>query len=257
MIIDKSGFLLMAGALAAGGAGGWLMRDSKAHHAPIDETPVVKTTPETTAQPAAVAEQQPAPAAAPAPVCDDNNGSPADCPAVGPADEGVCTNLAARRCSDFKSAFKPKVAQAAVACIRSLKGSEGCDPARVTQCGHEALMAACPDEPVTSIAATTAQNGSNAPGTTIAANTMVPNANAATPSAPPAQPSAVAQACDTILKSCTSASIQPTLADCRQTLSGMNDFGRANMVQCMAQHCGDKGLLGCEGMKNPTAQAPQ
>ncbi len=251
MIIEKSGFLLMAGALAAGGAGGWLMRDSKAHHPQIDETPVAKTAPETTAQPVTVAQQAPAPAAAAAPICDDNMGTPADCPAVGPADEGVCTNLAARRCSDFKSAFKPKVAQAAVACIRSLKGSEGCDPARVTQCGHEALMSACPDEPAPSAS-------SNTVATNTALNTGIPNANAATPSnaaAPP--PTAVAQACDSILKSCTGASIAPTLADCRQTLSGMNDFGRANMIQCMAQHCGDKGLLGCEGVKNPTAQAPQ
>ena len=237
MIIDKSGFLLMAGVLAAGGAGGWLMRDSKAHHAAVDETPVVKTTPETTAQPVTVVDQPQAVPVAAAPICDDDTGAPADCPAVGPADEGVCTNLAARRCSDFKSAFKPKVAEAAVACIRALKGSEGCDPARVNLCGHEALMAACPDQPAPSGTTPTAQNGSN--------SASVPT------------PSAVAQACDSILKSCSSASIRPTLADCRQTLSGMSEFGRANMMQCMAQHCGDKGLLGCEGVKNPTAQAPQ
>jgi len=247
MIIDKSGFLLMAGALAAGGAGGWLMRDSKAHRAPIDETRMGSPAPATTAQPVTVAEQQPAPAAAPTPICDDNTGAPADCPAVGPADEGVCTNLAARRCADFKSAFKPKVAQAAVACIRSLKGNEGCDPARVNLCGHEALMAACPDVP-----APTERS------TTVAAGTMVPNANAATTAnAVPPPPSPVADACDAILKSCSGASIAPTMADCRQTLSGMNEFGRASMIQCMAQHCGDKGLLGCEGVKNPTAQAPQ
>src|ERR1700749_1288902 len=108
MVIEKSGFLLMAGSVGAGGAGGWLMRDSRAHHPQLDETPVVKTTPENTAQPATVA-TQPTPVVAPGPMCDDNTGSPADCPAVGPADEGVCTNLAARRCADFKSAFKPKV----------------------------------------------------------------------------------------------------------------------------------------------------
>jgi len=237
MVIDKAGFLLMAGTLAAGGAGGWLMRDSKAHRTRTEEVPVAKT----------VVSAAPAPVVAPpvpvvqAPVCDDGVGTPADCPAVGPADEGVCTNLAARRCADFKSSFKPKVAEAAVSCIRQLKGSEGCDPARVTLCGHEALMAACPDTPPVRVP-TAAVGG-------------VTNANGVVqPDAVPAPVSAVEQACNTILKSCTGASIAPTMADCRQTLSGMSEFGRANLIQCMATHCGDKGLLGCEAVKIPAAQ---
>ena len=143
---------------------------------------------------------------------------------MGPADEGVCTNFAAKRCSEFKSAFKPKVAQAAVTCIKNLKGNAACDPARVNSCGHNALMAACP-EPV--------------PDTTKADTT------GATLSSP------VASACESILRTCAGQALMPTVADCRQTLSGMTDFGRASMIECMATHCGDKGLLGCEGMKKP------
>ncbi len=33
MIIEKSGFLLMAGTLAAGGIGGWMAHDAKTHGA--------------------------------------------------------------------------------------------------------------------------------------------------------------------------------------------------------------------------------
>src|SRR3954464_7359446 len=143
MIIEKSGFLLMAGTLAAGGVGGWLAHDAKAHR---ERTEFAE--PPNTAVPVATA---PAPSVelasnlSPAlPACDDSVGTPEECPAMGPADEGVCTNFAAKRCSEFKSAFKPKVAQAAVACVKMLKGNAACDPARVNLCGHSALMAACP-----------------------------------------------------------------------------------------------------------------
>jgi len=149
-------------------------------------------------------------------------GTVEDCPAMGPADEGVCTNFAAKRCAEFKSAFKPKVAQAAVACIKTLKGNAACDPSRVNQCGHSALMAACPEP------------------------SPDPKRTDAT-SAPVNSP--VASACESILKSCAGQPLLPTLADCRQTLAGMTDFGRASMVECMTTHCGDKGLLGCEGLR--------
>src|SRR6185369_8034488 len=204
MIIEKSGFLLMAGTLAAGGVGGWLAHDAKSHgeRAQFAEAPTT----------AVVA----------MPVCDDNLGTVEDCPAMGPADEGVCTNFAAKRCAAFKSTFNPKVAQAAVACIKTLKGNAACDPARVNLCGHNALMAACP-EPI--------------PDPT---KTDATSALAASP---------LTSACERILQSCAGLPLMPTLADCRQTLSGMSEFGRASMVECMATHCGDKGLLGCEGTK--------
>jgi len=223
MVIEKSGFLLMAGTLAAGGVGGWLAHDAKSHRErtqfaepPATALPVVASA----APKTVVADLAPALPAAPA--CDDNVGVVEDCPAMGPADEGVCTNFAAKRCTEFKSAFKPKVAQAAVACVKTLKGNAACDPARVNLCGHSALMAACL-EPIPE------PTKAEASGTAVS--------------------SPVTNACESILKSCAGQPLMPTLADCRQTLSGMSEFGRASMVQCMATHCGDKGLLGCEGTR--------
>ena len=223
MIIEKSGFLLMAGTLAAGGVGGWLAHDSKMQHEhAAPPPPAMQVAP--AAPPASVVVVEHVP---PPPVCDDTTGTPGDCPAMGPSDEGVF-NLAAKRCADFKAAFKPKVAAAAVSCLKSLKPGETSDPARVNLCGHTALMAACPDLPP-----------------------PAPQAGADMGNVPPPPPSAVSVACDNIVKSCASASVAPTPADCRQTLSGMTDAGRANMTECMATHCGDKGLLGCEALKKP------
>ena len=226
MIIEKSGFLVLAGTLAAGGVGGWLAHDSKVHkdraryaEPPTTALPVVASAPVVTA----TSERIPAP-----PVCDDSVGTPEECPAMGPADEGVCTNFAAKRCADFKSSFKPKVAQAAVACLKTLKGNAACDPARVNLCGHTALMAACP-EPAPDLRLADG-NGASAP------------------------PSPVNTACDSIIKSCAGQSLGPTLVDCRQTLAGMSDFGRAGVVECMATHCGDKGLLGCEAVADAKPQ---
>ncbi len=221
MIIEKSGFLLMAGTLAAGGVGGWLAHDAKAHREravytepAIPIAPIVKDAPSAAV---VVTERIPAP-----PACDDSVGTVDECPAMGPADEGVCTNFAAKRCGEFKSAFKPKVAQTAVACLKSLKGNAACDTARVNLCGHSALMNACPEP---------------APDLTKADGTAA------------ATPSPVSSACDSIIKSCAGQPISPTLTECRQTLAGMTDFGRASMIECMATHCGDKGLLGCEAVK--------
>ena len=225
MIIEKSGFLLMAGTLAAGGVGGWLVHDSKMHHEREEHSPPPAVQVAPAAPPASVVVVEHVP---PPPVCDDSTGTPEDCPAMGPADEGVCSNVAVKRCADFKAAFKPKVAAAAVSCLRHLKPNELCDPSRVNLCGHAALMAACPDLPP-----------------------PAPQAGDNMGNVPPPPPSAVSVACDSIVKSCAGASVLPSLADCRQTLSGMTDAGRASMTECMATHCGDKGLLGCEGFKKP------
>jgi hypothetical protein len=224
MVIERAGFLLMAGTLAAGAGAGWLARDSKAHRERAEEVPAA---PAAVPAPSATTVVVVQPAPPPAPVCDDSVGTPGDCPAVGPSDEGVCSNVAAKRCAEFKSTFKPKVAAAAVSCLRQLKANELCDPARVNLCGHSALMAACPDLP---------------PAT---------NANAAANSGVAEPSSPVTLACENILKGCANQALGPTLADCRQTLSGMSDFGRASMITCLQTHCGDKGLLGCEGVKSP------
>jgi hypothetical protein len=225
MVIEKSGFLLMAGTLAAGGVGGWLAHDAKSHRERAFSEPPTTALPVAapSAAPAAVASDHVAVTLmAATPACDDSVGSVEECPAMGPADEGVCTNFAAKRCAEFKSTFKPKVAQAAVACVKTLKGNAACDPARVNLCGHNALMAACP-EPIPDSSKTDATS-----------------ALAASP---------LTSACERILQSCAGLPIMPTLADCRQTLSGMSEFGRASMVECMSAHCADKGFLGCEGTK--------
>ena len=219
MIIERSGFLLIASTLAAGGVGGWLAHDVKTQRAADVPPPPAQVASVPAVEPkVVVVEHTPPP-----PLCDDTAGTPEDCPAMGPADEGVCSNIAAKRCADFKASFKPKVAQAAVSCLRSLRGNALCDPARVNLCGHSALMAACPDAPPASASS---------------------DAGVVTP------PSPVATACDNIIKACAQP-LGPTPADCRQTLSGMTDSGRANMVECMATHCADKGLLGCEATKKP------
>jgi hypothetical protein len=226
MVIDRAGFLVMAGTLAAGAGAGWFAHESRARHERTDEVPVMHAAVPIAVSAATVVAVQPAAPAAP--MCDDNVGAPEDCPAVGPSDEGVCSNIAAKRCADFKSTFKPRVAQAAVSCLRQLKGNELCDPARVNLCGHSALMAACPDP------------------------TPAPSGNAASTAGGVTEPSSpVALACENILKSCANQALGPTLSDCRQTLSGMSDFGRASMITCLQTHCGDKGLLGCEGVKAP------
>jgi len=217
MVVERSGFLLAATALAAGGFGGWLAHDSKSSSMPTADVP--RAAASAPIPPPAVVERIPA-----APVCDDSTGSVEECPAAGPSDEGFC-NFAAKRCSEFKAAFKPKVAEAAVACLRRLKGQELCDPARVNLCGHTALMAACPD-PVASLAAIDA---GFAPAISV-----------------------VTASCETIIKGCASEAPAPAMSDCRQTLSGMSDIGRANMMACVPTHCRDRGLLGCEAKKDKT-----
>ncbi len=234
MAIDRSNFLLVAGALAAGGIGGWAYRD----RGPVAAAPVAPVAP--AAKPSAA---PPGPVAvtvidsrvANTPACDDSQGTPLECPSVGPSDEGVCANVILKRCQEFKAAFEPKVAAQAVACLRALKPSDRCDPAKVNQCGHLALMAACPEPAPATKAELRNAAGNEPPTVTIAADTTLP----ATP---------VAVACENIQKACGGQALSPTTADCRQTLSGLNDVGRANMVECVTAHCTDRGLYGCEAV---------
>jgi hypothetical protein len=223
MTIDAKSFFLLAGTLAAGGAGGYYFRERTAPPKPVEPLP----TPPVTASAAPSAAPAPAPEPVPAaPPCDDGAGEPEACPvAIAPSDEGVCGNWAAKRCADYKAAFKPKVAQGAVACLRKLVGGERCDQYRANLCGHKALMAACQEPP---------------PGSTSAAADSG------------ASPSQLAVQCEAIVKSCTNTVPETTLADCYRTLSGMNEAGRAAMVECMKTHCTDKGLFGCEAVTKLT-----
>jgi len=237
MAIDRSDFLILASTLAAGGAGGWFYRDrtpdprpapSAAAPAPIQSTAPIASVPPWPSAVAIVDAKAPA-------VCDDGQGTPEQCPSVGPADEGICPNLIYKRCQEFKNAFKPRVATQAIACLRGLKGYERCDALRINQCGHMALMSACPD------AAPPLQGQLSSSAETTPAKVTV----AADPSW---SATAVATACESILKTCNTPTLGPTLADCRQTLAGLNDAGRASMVDCASAHCTDRGLYLCEAV---------
>jgi len=240
MNIDRATFLMMAGAIASTGC------DTNFGRVPAPSGPATAaatTTSGAVAQPSGpitVDILQPA-AVAGAPACDDSQGTSEDCPSVGPSDEGICPNIIAKRCSDFKAAMKPRVAAQAVSCLRALKGNERCDPVRIQQCGHAALMSACPEAP-------RPQKGQFQPATGSAPASVV-----VTPDPTP-DPSPITAACSTILRSCGEKSGNPTLAECRLVLAGLTETGRANIVDCVTTHCTDRGFYGCEALP-PTANA--
>jgi hypothetical protein len=237
MNVDRASFLAIAGALAASGCDVILGRAPAPSPAPVAATPSA-TQP---SAPITVDILQPLTLTGAA-VCDDSQGTAEECPSVGPADEGICPNVLMKRCSDFKAAMKPRVAAQAVACLRALKGNERCDVGRINQCGHAALMSACQEPP-------RAQKGQyqGASGAQPASVTIMPDA---TPDASP-----VATACSAILRSCGEKSGNPTLADCRMTLAGLNDTGRANIVDCVSAHCSDRGLYACEALPKAASAA--
>jgi hypothetical protein len=65
---------------------------------------------------------------------------------------------------------------------------------------------------------------------------------------PEAEESPLSATCERVLKSCSGQPLPPTLAECRQTLAGMNEAGRASMLECVTKHCQERGLLGCEAV---------
>ena len=239
MTVNRSNFLLIAAALAAGGVGGTGC-DTAFGRAPPAPAPAAASV----VQPGPVTVDIILPAAVSgAPVCDDAQGTPEDCPSVGPSDEGGCRNIITQRCNDFKASMKPRIAAQAVTCLRALKGGELCDVTRVNQCGHAALMSACQETP-------RPQKGQLQPatGAQLASVTILVD--------PIPDPSPVTAACSTILRNCGEKASNPTLADCRQTLAGLNDTGRANMVDCVSAHCSDRGLYGCEAMPKTANAVP-
>ncbi len=227
MLVDRSKFLLMAGALAAG----TVACDRDLGRAPAPAATVAPPAAPAATGPIAVDIVEATPAGAPA--CDDMQGVPEQCPSVGPSDEGVCPDLIQKRCTEYKSAMKPRVASQAVACLRALKGNERCDAARISQCGHQALMSACPEPARPKKGEYRAATNGQPASVTITAD-----------AAPETSP--VAVACNNIVKACGERPLSPSQADCRQTLAGLTESGRANMVECVTQHCTDRGLIGCE-----------
>jgi hypothetical protein len=223
MKIDAGTFFILVGTIAAAGAGGYFLSQKgiiggKAPEPPPTPTPTPTTSaPAPSASPAASTPPPPPVAIPDRPACDDNQGTPGECPPIGwSAEEGGCGNFTNKRCNEFKQAFKPRVAAAAVECINKLNARERCDKFRVNLCGHMALMNAC----------------------------IVPEMIKGDD---PKQPNSVSHLCEGIAKDCASAPQPPQTIDCRQTLAGMNETGRTRMSQCMRAHCSDLGLLGCEG----------
>jgi hypothetical protein len=214
MRIDPGTFVILVGTIAASGAGGWFAHERVGRKPEMPPPPAPNPVPVQSAP--ATAKSTPEVPAAPVPACDDSSGETADCSKVprgpDPGDEGSC-NLAVARCAQYREAFKPKVARAAIRCLERLKPNQVCDPVPVNKCGHEALMAACPPDP-------------RASGD--------------------AQPSDLDALCADVMAPCKDAVPGPTLADCKQTLSGMNDVGRRKMAACLKQSCDARGLHGCE-----------
>ncbi len=245
-MVDRSAFLAIVGALAAGGGVGYVAHQQIAEHTQANDEAAQQqrvaldkaNESASRAQSDAIEAKAAIATLTSAPVCDDSVGSPGDCPAQSlpnASDEGLCGgrgSVAASRCNDFKTSMKPKVAANAIACLQSLKGGEVCDANRVALCGHEALMLACQEPVLPSQSSVSSVNVASAP-----------------PAPSPASP--VASQCDTILKSCSGAPLGVTLSDCYRTMSGLSDVGRANMMTCMSKHCGDKGFLGCEALPPP------
>jgi hypothetical protein len=169
-------------------------------------------------EPLAVADASVAPTVAPTaqtPTCDDSVGEADPCPPMpGPTAEGgvSCGGAATTRCADFKQTMKPRVAQAAVACLNKLTAAERCDPKRIELCGHLALMNACEDTSPTST---------------------------------------ISSACEKIVQTCGASPLAPSPKECRLVMSGLREVGREAMLDCTKKHCFDKGVLGCEAAAAP------
>ncbi len=242
MNIDKTSFLVIVSSLAVGGAGGYVASekrllpplDKSAARAPepVAPEPALRAMPVADAAPSMTA--APPPPLPAAPTCDDSTGTAGDCPGPGfPTVEGGCGSFATIRCAEMKQSMKPKVAQTAVLCLAKLTPQERCDPARVVLCGHLAYMNACLEQdPAPS---TAAGAGSNA------------IAMAGDGGAGGGAKSTVASACQAIIDGCGASPIAPSMAECKQLLSGMTDTGRERTRACMKAHCFDRGLVGCEG----------
>ena len=215
MIIDRGTFFLCLSSLAAGAAGGYVAseKDVVPHLAGSVHEPASKT--EVSSAPAPARVEPVALPVAPvalAPTCDDSVGEAAACPPMpAPTAEGgvACGGVATTRCADFKQTMKPRVAQAAVACLNKLTAAERCDPKRVELCGHLALMNACDD---------------------------------------PTLASTITSTCEKIVQTCGASPLAPSQNECRLAMTGLREAGRDAMLDCAKKHCFDKGVLGCEAV---------
>jgi hypothetical protein len=229
--IDRGSFLMLVSTLAIGTVGGYIAAerhvfpelDKWRGRAPEPKPELPATSVADAAPPVSVATAAVAPGPPPAPTlppCDDSAATVGECPPPGyPTIEGGCGSFANVRCGELKQAMKPKVAATAVACLNKLTPQERCDPARVYLCGHLAFMNACPERE----AALEGDAGS-------------------------VSKSSVTSTCQAIVDGCGVSPIAPSMAECRQLLSGMTEAGRERTRTCMKTHCFDRGLVGCEGV---------
>lgn len=163
MQVERGRFLLFVSSLAAGGAAGYLLseKDVVPHLANSAHNPkpvaMVQEPEPSVPESAPIAstgqtELTSASASRSPKTCDDSVGEADECPPIGlPMEEGGCGALANTRCNDFKKTMKPRVAAAAVACLKKLKGGAQCDPKRIELCAHNALMNACDDSTAQSV----------------------------------------------------------------------------------------------------------
>jgi hypothetical protein len=222
MLIDRGIFFLSLSSLAVGGVGGYVASEKNvlphlagsSHESPSPSKTELSSAPApASANLVAVAAPVASPAPmAQAPACDDSVGEAEACPRMpAPTAEGAvtCGGAATTRCADFKVTMKPRVAQAAVACLNKLTAAERCDPKRVELCGHLALMNACDDTAATS---------------------------------------AIASTCEKIVQTCGASPLAPSQNECRLAMTGLREVGREAMLDCAKKHCFDKGVLGCEAV---------
>ena len=157
--VDRGGYLVFVTSIALGCGMGYVASEKDLVPHLKDRHPEPK--PEPPPVPVAVVIDAGPPVAMvvdSGPACDDSIGEAGDCPPIGPPTiEGGCGPFAMNRCNDFKRTMKPRVAQAAVACLNKLSYSERCDAKRVDLCAHQALMSACDDRAPTSTAVTSCE----------------------------------------------------------------------------------------------------
>lgn len=249
MHIDRGSFLILVSTLAIGTVGGYVA--SEKHLVPAldrwrGNTPPEPPPPPPVADAAPPVSAPPPPPAPAAPACDDSVATVGACPPPGyPTIEGGCGSFANVRCNELKQSMKPKVAAAAVACLDKLTPRERCDQTRVYLCGHLAFMNACPEVDST-LAVASGDGGAAAPPN------APPNANANVAPAAGTRDGggarSVSATCQEIIEGCGPSPVAPSMAECRQLLSGMTDLGRERTRTCMKTHCFDRGLVGCEGV---------
>jgi hypothetical protein len=81
--------------------------------------------------------------------CDDSVGAGAAAPSCSrmKSPAGSCAPFAfpKQECETWRANYKPRVADAAIACADRLSSDKVCDACNVYRCGNDALMGACPD----------------------------------------------------------------------------------------------------------------